>query len=69
MNEKIDLPNGDFMIEERNIPFAKGLNEALSIIELPQEERKEKYLQFITSYNRALAREIDDKTILIGYTR
>ena len=69
MNEKIDLPDGDFRIEERNIPFAKGLDEALSIITLPEEERKGKFLKFITSYNRSLEREIDDKTILIGYTR
>lgn len=64
MNEKIDLPNGDFKIKERNIPFSKGLNDALEIISC--DDPKKELLDFIRLYNNSLSREIDDKTLLIG---
>lgn len=69
MNQKVDLPNGDFRIEERNIPYSKGLDDALSIIDEPSNLREKKILEFITSYNNPLTKEIDDKTILIGIVR
>lgn len=64
MNEKIDLPNGDFKIEERNIPFSKGLDDALAIISCDDPQKE--LLDFIRLYNNSLSREIDDKTLLIG---
>ena len=69
MNHKVDLPNGDFRIEEKNVPYSKGLDDALSIIDETSNLREKRLLKFITSYNNPLAKEIDDKTILIGIVR
>lgn len=69
MNHKVDLPNGDFRIEERNVPYSKGLDDALLIIDETSNLREKRLLKFITSYNNPLAKEIDDKTILIGIVR
>ena len=69
MNHKVDLPNGDFRIEERNVPYSKGLDDALSIIDEISNLREKRLLNFITSYNNPLIKEIDDKTILIGIVR
>jgi hypothetical protein len=65
MNERINLPDGDFRIEERNIPFARGLSDAIELCnDIPAA--KAKLISFVTEYNNPLRREIDDKTLLIG---
>lgn len=69
VRQKVDLPNGDFRIEERNIPYSKGLDDALSILNEPSNLKEKKLIEFITSYNNPLAKELDDKSILIGIVR
>jgi len=66
MNERIDLPNGDFRIEERNEPFAKGLSDAIELCKTIDSDSKNRLISFVTGYNNPLRKEIDDKTLLIG---
>ena len=66
LSEKVDLPDGNFIWEPRNAPFKKGVEAAIQIIDLPLEERKNALMQFVIDYNKPIARESDDKTIIIG---
>lgn len=64
---RIDLPDGDFKIKDINEPRDTALNQLLSIVEIEDNtEKKAAVLDYITSYNREMTRETDDKTIVIG---
>lgn len=64
--QKIDLPDGDFRVEDINTPRGNTLETVLSILDkLSEEERQIALVNFITSY-KELTREPDDKTLLIG---
>lgn len=63
--QKVDLPNGDFRVEDVNQPRPQTLDELMSIID-SKDGQKTKLVEFITGYNKGFKTEGDDKTILIG---
>lgn len=63
--QKVDLPNGDFRVEDVNKPRSQTLDELMSIIN-SKDGQKTKLVEFITGYNKGFKTEGDDKTILIG---
>lgn len=63
--QKVDLPNGDFRVEDMNQPRPQILDELMSLIDF-KDDQKTKLVEFITGYNKGFKTEGDDKTILIG---
>lgn len=64
--QRVNLPEGDFKVEDVNQPRPQTLEELMSIIDKKENEQKELIINFITSYNKGFKTEGDDKTILIG---
>ena len=64
--QRKNLPNGDFRVEDVNLPRSSSLDLCLQIIDLPNETRKKALVDFITESSNAFVNEPDDKTILIG---
>lgn len=63
--QKVNLPNGDFRVEDVNQPRPQTLDELMTIVD-SREDQKAKLIEFITGYNKGFKTEGDDKTILIG---
>lgn len=63
--QKVNLPNGDFRVEDVNQPRPQTLDELMTIID-SKDDQKAKLIEFITGYNKGFKTEGDDKTILIG---
>ena len=64
--QRRELPDGDFKVEDVNLPRAIVLDKLLELLDISDEtERKASLIDFITQY-KELVREGDDKTILIG---
>lgn len=64
--QKVDLPDGDFKIQDVNLPRPQTLDMLLSFIDEPDETiRKANIIDFLTQY-KEMKREGDDKTIIIG---
>lgn len=64
--QRKNLSNGDFRVEDVNLPRSSSLDQCLQIIDLPNETRKKSLVDFITESSNAFINEPDDKTILIG---
>ena len=64
--QRKNLSNGDFRVEDVNLPRSSSLDQCLQIIDLPNETRKKALVDFITESSNAFINEPDDKTILIG---
>ena len=64
--QRRELPDGDFRVEDVNIPRSIVLDKLLELLDTTDEtERKARMIEFITQY-KELVREGDDKTIIIG---
>lgn len=64
--QRINLPNGDFKVEDVNKPRSNSLDNCLQILDLPIDYRQEAIIDYITESSNAFKNEPDDKTILIG---
>ena len=64
--QKRNLENGDFIVEDVNLPRKAVLNQFINILRKEMSQREEATANFITEYNDAFENEPDDKTILIG---
>lgn len=64
--QRKNLSNGDFRVEDVNLPRSSSLDQCLQIIDLPNETRMKALVDFITESSNAFINEPDDKTILIG---
>lgn len=64
--QRVNLPDGDFRVEDVNQPRAQTLEQLMSIIDAPEVEQQAKLIDFITGYNKGFKTEGDDKTILFG---
>lgn len=64
--QKVNLPDGDFKVEDVNQPRPQTLEELMSILDRKEDEQKGLIIDFITGYNKGFKTEGDDKTILIG---
>ncbi len=64
--QRRNLPNGDFRVEDVNMPRTNSLEEFLHIIDLPAQERQAAAVDLITESTSAFKNEPDDKTILFG---
>lgn len=64
--QKRNLENGDFIVEDVNLPRKAVLNQFINILRKEMSQREEATANFITEYNDAFGNEPDDKTILIG---
>lgn len=64
--QKVDLPNGDFKVEDVNKPRSQTLNDLMTILDCEPTVQQSKLVDFITGYNKGFKTEGDDKTILIG---
>ncbi|MCR5360395.1 MAG: protein phosphatase 2C domain-containing protein [Bacteroidales bacterium] len=64
--QKVNLPDGDFKVEDVNQPRPQTLEELMSILDRKVDEQKGLIIDFITGYNKGFKTEGDDKTILIG---
>lgn len=64
--QKRNLENGDFIVEDVNLPRKAILDQLINILGLEESKREENICNFITEYNDAFKNEPDDKTILIG---
>lgn len=64
--QKRNLENGDFIVEDVNLPRKAILDQLINIIKQETSLREEATANFITEYNDAFENEPDDKTILIG---
>lgn len=62
--QRVNLPDGDFRVEDVNQPRAQTLEQLMSIIDAPEAEQQAKLIDFITGYNKGFKTEGDDKTIL-----
>lgn len=62
--QRVNLPDGDFRVEDVNQPRAQTLEQLMSIIDAPEPEQQAKLIDFITGYNKGFKTEGDDKTIL-----
>lgn len=63
--QKINLPDGDFRVEDVNQPRSQILEELMAVLDV-KDGQKAKLVEFITGYNKGFKTESDDKTILIG---
>lgn len=64
--QRVDLPNGDFKVQDINQPRSQTLDNLIQIIDAAPNVQKQKLIEFITTYNKGFKNEGDDKTILIG---
>ena len=64
--QKVNLPDGDFKVEDVNQPRPQTLEELMSVVDKKEDEQKGLIIDFITGYNKGFKTEGDDKTILIG---
>ena len=64
--QKVNLPDGDFKVEDVNQPRPQTLEELMSVLDQKEDEQKGLIIDFITGYNKGFKTEGDDKTILIG---
>ena len=64
--QKRNLENGDFIVEDVNLPRKAVLDQFINILGKEMSQREEATADFITEYNDAFENEPDDKTILIG---
>lgn len=64
--QKRNLENGDFIVEDVNLPRKAVLDQFINILGKEMPQREEATADFITEYNDAFENEPDDKTILIG---
>lgn len=64
--QKVNLPDGDFKVEDVNQPRPQTLEELIAIMDRKEDEQKDSIINFITGYNKGFKTEGDDKTILIG---
>lgn len=64
--QRRNLPNGDFRVEDVNMPRVNSIEEFLHIIDLPSKDRQSALVDLITESTSAFKNEPDDKTILIG---
>lgn len=64
--QKRNLENGDFIVEDVNLPRKTILDQFINILGQETSQREEATANFITGYNDAFENEPDDKTILIG---
>ena len=64
--QRKNLPNGDFRVEDVNLPRSSSLDQCLQIMDLPDETRKNALVDYITESSNAFINEPDDKTIIIG---
>ena len=64
--QKVNLPDGEFKVEDVNQPRPQTLEELMSILDHKESEQKGLVINFITGYNKGFKTEGDDKTILIG---
>lgn len=64
--QKVNLPDGDFKVEDVNQPRPQTLEELMSILDRKEDDQKGLIIDFITGYNKGFKTEGDDKTILIG---
>lgn len=64
--QKVNLPDGDFKVEDVNQPRPQTLEELMLILDRKEDEQKGLIIDFITGYNKGFKTEGDDKTILIG---
>lgn len=64
--QKVNLPDGDFKVEDVNQPRPQTLKELMSVLDQKEDEQKGLIIDFITGYNKGFKTEGDDKTILIG---
>lgn len=67
--QRKNLPNGDFRVEDVNLPRINCLEDCLAIIAEPKDKRQHLMIQFVSEYSNAFENEPDDKTILIGKTK
>lgn len=67
--QKKTLSNGDFIVEDVNLPRNQILNRFADILEQEPTKREELTADFISEYNDAFENEPDDKTILIGIVK
>lgn len=64
--QKRNLENGDFIVEDVNLPRKAILDQFINILGQEMSKREEITANFITEHNDAFENEPDDKTILIG---
>lgn len=64
--QKRNLENGDFIVEDVNLPRKAVLDQFINILGQEMSQREEATANFITEHNDAFENEPDDKTILIG---
>ena len=64
--QRVNLPDGDFKVEDVNQPRPQTLEKLMSILDEKENEQKGLVINFITGYNKGFKTEGDDKTILIG---
>lgn len=64
--QKVNLPDGDFKVEDVNQPRPQTLEDLMSVLDQKEDEQKGLIIDFITGYNKGFKTEGDDKTILIG---
>lgn len=64
--QKVDLPDGDFRVEDVNTPFGPALDDMIEILDIDEEaSRRSRILNFIVN-SPAMKKESDDKTVLFG---
>lgn len=67
--QRKSLENGDFYVEDVNLPRKNILDQLVDILRQDSTKREESMANFITEYNDAFENEPDDKTILIGIVK
>lgn len=67
--QRVELPDGDWKIQDVNKPRVQAIEDAFLIFEKPITERKYSLISFIKEYNTKMESETDDKTILFGINR
>lgn len=63
--QKVNLPDGDYRVEDVNQPRVQTLDALMDILSI-KEEKENKLVELITTFNNGFKTEGDDKTILIG---